>query len=569
MADTRWGRFPWGGGPWGGELVPAAYTPKQLVDLELTTPEYRADDDIYVGDLIYNLIGTPGYAGFGVGICPPSKVPADLSPLYGFDQPGHPNHGNYLGNDGSTMVYIPKFYYRIAHVDNPTYATYGVNSIDVKGIDTYSTTATANANGYALHRAFIDGGGVEQDGVFVDKYQISKNAYGAGFVGSSIKNGAPISTASAHNPIADLTACSTNNYYQMINAAHARDGVDGAVNANSNYFCNSVFIRSALFILSLAHGQAAADATFAAWYDATYNFPKGCNNNALGDINDGSVLYTTDGYSNCGLTGSGIPFEKTTHNGQASGVADLNGLMWEVSIGITCIASGAAIEAITSAATPVFTWTGHGLSVGDYVMITSITQTDWTNFKSRIWKVASVPTADTFTLETAPDTSAYAAYDPVADGGVFYKGTFYIAKEATSMKDFTSGNSSATDHWGATGVAAMMDVFTLSFRTDYPNNGFAQRLGNGANQVFNEAISGPGWLLTGIGSPRDGNGISSSGTNLFGQDYFYQYIRNEACLLAGADWSNGASAGLGASYWSIARAGSGYNVGGRCACYPV
>ena len=55
MADTRWGRFPWGGGPWGGgpwggELVLAAYTPKQLVDLELTTPEYHADDDLYIDE---------------------------------------------------------------------------------------------------------------------------------------------------------------------------------------------------------------------------------------------------------------------------------------------------------------------------------------------------------------------------------------------------------------------------------------------------------------------------------------------------------------------------------------
>ena len=53
------------------------------------------------------------------------------------------------------------------------------------------------------------------------------------------------------------------------------------------------------------------------------------------DSLDAGVIYTADGYSNCGQTGSGTPFEKTTHNGQGCGVADLNGNMWEISLGLT------------------------------------------------------------------------------------------------------------------------------------------------------------------------------------------------------------------------------------------
>ena len=45
------------------------------------------------------------------------------------------------------------------------------------------------------------------------------------------------------------------------------------------------------------------------------------------------MSYVSDGYSNCGKTGSGTPFAKTTHNGQNCGVADVNGLMWEVNTG--------------------------------------------------------------------------------------------------------------------------------------------------------------------------------------------------------------------------------------------
>ena len=79
----------------------------------------------------------------------------------------------------------------------------------------------AMANGYAWFRADIDGGKI-QAGQFVDKYMSSKNAKGVGYIASSIKNGLPISTAAAHNPIADLTACGSNSYHQIINAAHAR-----------------------------------------------------------------------------------------------------------------------------------------------------------------------------------------------------------------------------------------------------------------------------------------------------------------------------------------------------------
>ena len=42
-------------------------------------------------------------------------------------------------------------------------------------------------------------------------------------------------------------------------------------------------------------------------------------------------------YDKAGKTGSGMPFAKTTHNGQACGIADLNGLLWEIVIGVTIL----------------------------------------------------------------------------------------------------------------------------------------------------------------------------------------------------------------------------------------
>lgn len=449
-------------------------------------------------------------------------------------------------------------------IDTSGYAAAFVSASDADAKTIYNE---AMANGYAWFRADIDGGKI-QPGQFVDKYMCSKNALGAGYVASSIKNGLPISTGAAHNQIVDLTACDSNYYYQTIKAAHARDGVDGAENANSMFFVNPRFIQSKLAILSKAHGDASKSTAFCAWYNATYNYPKGCNNNALRDVDDLTTLWVSDGYSNCGKTGSGTLFAKTTHNGQDSGIADLNGLMYEVSIGLTCIAPGAhGIEAITSAAAPVFTWTGHGLNVGDYIMILSITQADWTNFKDKMWKIATTPNADIFTLTSAPDASGYAAYNAGVDAGTITKGVFYLAKEATAMKDFDSSNAGATDHWGATGVATMMDAFTPVFESAYAVNNFAQRFGSGANQVLSEAVSGNAWLLTGLGFPKDADGIDMTGTNQFGKDYFYQYIRNELCVLSCGGWDSTSPAGVWYGPLSGSRGSPGSDVGFRCGVY--
>lgn len=279
-----------------------------------------------------NWIGVAGTQGFGVGICP--SLPDGFVEMTGTTDPASENYGNYQYQDGSVMCWIPKFYYKIGTGSNGL----GVNIIDIKSDREYSSRAAAEADGYALHRAFVDGGEVKR-GFMVDKYQCSKAAWGTGQIASSIKNGNPISTEAAHNPIADLTAISTNAYFEVVTAAHARDGVDGAVNASSIFFCTTRFIYSALAILSMAHGQAASGTTYCAWYDgaATTNFPKGNNDNAFGDTNDAAVDFTSDGYGsgNSAQTGSGVPFAKTTHNGQDCGVTDLNGNMWEISLGLT------------------------------------------------------------------------------------------------------------------------------------------------------------------------------------------------------------------------------------------
>ena len=143
---------------------------------------------------LVNNIGVPGQQGFGVGIAP--ELPPGFAKLFGTDDPASDNYGNYRFTDGSVMVYIPAFYYLYGTGSNGR----PINDVDIRPFDAYPNVVTANAAGYALHRAFFDGGSI-RPGVFVDKYLCSNN----GGIASSIKNGNPLSSAAANNPFSGLT----------------------------------------------------------------------------------------------------------------------------------------------------------------------------------------------------------------------------------------------------------------------------------------------------------------------------------------------------------------------------
>lgn len=268
-----------------------------------------------------NDIGIPGQRGFGVGICP-GPLPAGMVEMTGTHDQSHDNYGNYIFSDGSVMIWIPAFYYKWGTGTNGL----AVNVVDIKPFSAYVEVATANAAGYALHRAFYDGGAV-QPGFFRDKYKCSNN----GGIASSLKNGNPLSTANTNNPIGNLTGAPANAYYGVIAAAKTR-GV--------NFFPASIFQRNAIALISKAHGQAAISTTWCAWYDAAgvTNFPKGCNNNALGDLNDTALSFASAGnatYPTANKTGSANLFARTTHNGQNCGSADDNGTIYEICLGLT------------------------------------------------------------------------------------------------------------------------------------------------------------------------------------------------------------------------------------------
>ena len=431
----------------------------------------RVRQAIFAASAAINSIGTMGAAGFGVGICPMERLPAGMVPLDGATNPLSDNYGNYQYLDGSVMVWVPAFYYKWGTGSNGL----AVNIIDIKAYSAYADVATANAAGYALHRAFYDGGAI-QAGFFIDKYKASNN----GGVASSIKMGNPLSSNSAHNPFSGLTGTPANFYYGAIAAAKTR---------GAQFFPTSRFIHAAMAMLSYAHAQASSSTTYCAWYGSTTNYPKGNNNNALRDTNDTSVIWVSDGYSNAGKTGSagfgggsGNVFAKSTHNGQNCGVADLNGNMWEINLGLT---------------------------------------SDGTNL--------------------------------------------YILNTAVAMKDITSGNTLATDAWGATGIAAMYTSLGATYESLTKANGWV--LFGSANQVLVEATSGNGWALTGAGIPKSGG---TGGSNAFGQDGNYQPAAwpNELCPISGGGWDGGSYAGVWALALYDVRGTSAGGVGFRAGLYP-
>ena len=226
---------------------------------------------------------TPGKLGFGCGVCSTELAKEKgLTGMPGFESVDSPNYGNYQDKEGSVFVFIPKFYFK-----------WEKNKVLISDTE---------QSGYVIHRAFINAG-KELDGFFIGKYQMSAN-------GLSKKNAAVWHSAQGNAYLAK--AQEKNNTL-----------------SKSQYTIINIFMFNALAILAKAQSQAGRNA---AWMDVPPYLPKG-NNNRGSDVNDSSVRFTGSEPANCG---SGVPFAKTTHNGQNCGVADLNGNVWEFALGITC-----------------------------------------------------------------------------------------------------------------------------------------------------------------------------------------------------------------------------------------
>lgn len=555
----------------------------QVYSLTSATYEVRKQYEQYLdAEGLYANIGIAGEEGFGVGVCPPSLLPSYIIPMPGAYDKSNDNYGNYfVTTDNSIMVFIPIFGYKIDtnYVYIKSIYDFPPSHAPPSNIN-YTKDYEDTSDGYVIHRMFINDGEIHL-GVFVDKYDWSlTNVTWDGTTqltgtASSIKNGNPISSSSTTkrviNGTQDNYAGSFSNC--ISNGQTPADNCGGAWAAaksrGDDFFVTSQYIYKGLALLSLAHGQAATSTTNCAWYDASgvTNFPKG-NNNFGADYNDATCTFTLpdDDYwstrNEARKTGSGNIFAKTTHNGQNCGVADLNGNQRKIAQGLTAIASTVSITnaVSTDVNTKVqITAATHGLSVGDWVMIISVV--GMTDINSKIFKVTDVIDVNNFKI-TSTTVQTYTS------GGTVYKGKFYTFKESVDIATVTGGNSiDATDHFDYDFILANMDEVVPNFAD---GGVFTQKFGNGVEQVipFNLDRTNNNYLLSSLGLP-DTAGMSSGGSNQFGQDYFYQYLQGVLCPRSGGHWNGTSSAGVFNIDLTSYRTHTNTNGSGRSSLYPL
>lgn len=279
-------------------------------------------------------IGSAGQQGFGVGVYggdPADLTAMGLTPMEGCEDPTSDNYGNYIHTNGSIMCCIPAFCYRLGKATAPSYSRDDVDALEIKDateFPQFSHDAVFSSpdfgDDWILHRAFVDGNKLKR-AFFIDKYLCS-NVNGQA---ASVKNA---NRLMCYNDSA-RTFC-TKNISGTVGQAY--DAITLSRARGDYYSLVTCYQWSAISLLSLAHGQAATSADACAWYDAnhTTNFPKGATSEYGRDFNDDSIRYSYHSQGNMfAKTGSGTPFNKTTHNGQASGVADVAGVCNQWTIG--------------------------------------------------------------------------------------------------------------------------------------------------------------------------------------------------------------------------------------------
>lgn len=279
-------------------------------------------------------IGSAGQQGFGVGVYggdPADLTAMGLTPMEGCEDPTSDNYGNYIHTKGSIMCCIPAFCYRLGKATAPSYNRDAVDALEIKDatkFPQFSHDAVFSSpdfgDDWILHRAFVDGNKLK-NAFFIDKYLCSN------------VNGQVVSVKNA-----DWLMCHddiTKPYFTRQlsgTAGQAYDAITLSRARGDYYSLVTCYQWSAISLLSLAHGQAATSADACAWYDESHttNFPKGATEEYGRDFNDDSIKYTPHSYASWfAKTGSGTPFNKTTHNGQASGVADVAGVCNQWTIG--------------------------------------------------------------------------------------------------------------------------------------------------------------------------------------------------------------------------------------------
>lgn len=331
---------------------------------------YPKDSSIPIND-----IGAPDSPTFGVGIPSDEEAEAFIPGMtkhpdfYDGTKPGYgswilpsKNIGELWTTEVSGVLkYIPKFYWHplfkgnggpssllsddeiealVPYVDVTKEQMiavrdkYPYSGVVFASASAFANESEANAQGFILPAAFIDGG-KEKNGFFIAPTltTFSKDSSGNdGWVsfGETYPNSLSklwrLTSAADQNSLS-LPATLTQN---------AVDAISFPRWYSNNLCCESVYTVAALALISLCAAQYATSTTECAWYSSGgTNFPKGINNNGASDIDDPSVALTTVMNS---ARGSVFPttqegYCKTTHNGRINGITHVNGWLEHPMVG--------------------------------------------------------------------------------------------------------------------------------------------------------------------------------------------------------------------------------------------
>jgi hypothetical protein len=137
-----------------------------------------------------------------------------------------------------------------------------------------------------------------------------------------------------------------------------------------------------------------------------------------------------------------------------------------------------------------------------------------------------------------------------------------LLKTGADVSTITSGNTLATDAWGATGLAALYDNIGATYEALQATS--SVKAFGAAGQVLSAATSGTAWAAAGAGIPLS---TGTGGSNQFGNDYLWDYRPNEFCVISGGPWTDGSGAGVWALSLRDVRGSSDAPVGFRAASY--
>jgi hypothetical protein len=214
---------------------------------------------------------------------------------------------------------------------------------------------------------------------------------------------------------------------------------------------------------------------------------------------------------------------------------------------------------------------GHGYANGDILFIEGTDTSEWNSLLQYLFTTVETIDINTFKLKRRTNgvdndtyiSTAALSLDYDGSGLSATKGTFYIEKESHNYSSFTSGASISTDHWGAAGCSANFDVIDLS---DILINKYtSDRFGNGSNIVrpFSTDRASNSYKLAACKMPKDRNALSSAGTNKFGTDLLYKWLRDLLCALVGGSFDKTSDSGVSVVNLSTIRTNSSRTVSVR------